>query len=121
MIPTDDFKKTLLALLEGAIPDLRDKIQAGAVDAGTQPPFAAFTVPEETPVRTLHGIAGYTTTFEVAVYDAKFAGAEQLKHAVIAALEGAELGDKCCRFKSSSTEFYPDYDLHGVALTFRIV
>ncbi len=118
---TDDFKKTLISLLERKIPDLRDKIQAGAVDAGTQPPFAAFTVPEETPVRTLHGIAGYTTTFEVAVYDAKFAGAEKLKHAVIAALEGAELGGKRSRFKSSSTEFYPDYDLHGVALTFRIV
>lgn len=118
---TDDFKKALLSLLEEAIPDLRDKIQAGAVDAGTQPPFAAFTVPEETPVRTLHGIAGYVTTFEVAVYDAKFAGAEQLKHAVIAALEGAELDDKRSRFKSSSTEFYPDYDLHGITLVFRIV
>ncbi len=61
------------------------------------------------------------TTFEVAVYDAKFAGAEQLKHAVIAALEGAELGDKRSRYKSSSTEFYPDYDLHGVTLNFRII
>lgn len=117
----DDFKKTLIALLEREVPDLRDKIQAGAVDAGTQPPFAAFTVPEETPVRTLHGIAGYTTTFEVAVYAAKFAGAEQLKHRVIAALEAAELSDKRCRFKSASTEFYPDYDLHGITLVFRIV
>lgn len=118
---TDDFKKTLIALLEREVPDLRDKIQAGAVDAGTQPPFAAFTVPEETPVRTLHGIAGYVTTFEVAVYDAKFAGAEKLKHIIIATLEGAELGEQRSFFKSSSTEFYPDYDLHGVALTFRIV
>lgn len=118
---TDDFKKTLIGLLERAIPDLRDKIQAGAVDERTAAPFAAFSVPEETPVRTLHGIAGYVTSFEVAVYDSKFAGAEQLKHCVIAALEGAELGDKRGRFKSSSTEFYPDYDLYGVVLTFRIV
>lgn len=93
---TDDFKKTLIGLLERAIPDLRDKIQAGAVDERTAAPFAAFSVPEETPVRTLHGIAGYVTSFEVAVYDSKFAGAEQLKHCVIAAL-------------------------HGVVLTFRIV
>lgn len=121
MIPTDDFKKTLIGLLERAIPDLRDKIQAGAVDERTAAPFAAFSVPEEMPIRTLHGIAGYVTTFEVVVYDAKFAGAERLKHTVIAALEGAELGDKRGRFKSSSTEFYPDYDLHGVVLTFRIV
>lgn len=118
---TDDFKKTLIALLEREIPDLRDKIQAGAVDARTQPPFVAFTVPEETPVRTLHGIAGYVTTFEVSVYDAKYAGAEKLKHKVISALEGAELGDKRCRLKSASTEFYPDYDVHGITLTFRIV
>ena len=118
---TDDFKKRLIALLEREIPDLRDRIQAGAVDARTQPPFAAFSVPEDTPVRTLHGIAGYVTTFEVSVYDAKFAGAEKLKHKVIAALEGAEMGDKRCLFKSSSTEFYPDYDLHGVTLIFRIV
>ena len=118
---TDDFKKRLIAQLEAAIPELRDKIQAGAVDERTAAPFAAFSVPEETPVRTLHGIAGFVTTFEVSIYDAKFAGAENLKHAVIAALEGAELGDARCRLKSSSTEFYPDYDLHGITLTFRIV
>lgn len=118
---TDDFKKTLIALLEREVPDLRDKIQAGAVDARTQPPFVAFTVPEETPVRTLHGIAGYVTTFEVSVYDTKFAGAEKFKHKVISALEGAQLGDKRSRFKSSTTEFYPDYDLHGITLIFRIV
>ena len=89
-----DFKKQLIALLEREIPELADKIQAGAVDARTPAPFAAFSVPEETPVRTLHGIAGYRT-----VYDSKFAGAERLKHRVIAALEGAEFDGKRCRFK----------------------
>mgnify|MGYP000558799287 CR=1 FL=1 len=119
--PVPDFKIELIALLEREIPALRDKIQAGAVDARTQPPFAAFTTPEETPVRTLHGIAGYTTMFELALYDTKVAGAELLKHRTIAALEGAELGGKVCRLKSAATEFYPDYDLHGVTLSFRIV
>lgn len=116
-----DFKKTLIAILEQQIPELQDKVQAGAVDAWTAAPFAAFTSPEETPVRTLQGIAGYVTTFEVSVYDVKFAGAEQLKHRVIAVLEGAELDEKTCRFKSAATEFYPDYDLHGITLSFRIV
>ena len=116
-----DFKAALIALLEAAIPELRDKIQAGAVDERTPMPFAAFSTPEETPVRTIHGIAGYVTTFEIAVYDGKFSQTEHLKHCVIAALEGVELDDKSCRFKSASTEYYPDYDLHGVTLTFRIV
>ena len=116
-----DFNKQLIALLEREIPELADRIQAGAVDARTPAPFAAFSVPEETPVRTLHGIAGYRTMFEVAVYDSRFAGAERLKHRAIAALEGAEFDGKRCRFKSSSTEYYADYDLHGATMSFRII
>lgn len=116
-----DFKKQLIALLEREIPELADRIQAGAVDARTSVPFAAFSVPEETPVRTLHGIAGYRTMFEVAVYDSKFSGAERLKHRVIAVLEGAEFDGKRSRFVSSTTEYYADYDLHGATMTFRII
>ncbi len=116
-----DFKKQLLALLEREIPELADRIQAGAVDARTPTPFAAFSVPEETPVRTLHGIAGYRTMFEVAVYDSRFSGAERLKHRVIAALEGAEFDGKRSRFVSSATEYYADYDLHGATMSFRII
>ena len=116
-----DFKKQLIALLEREIPELADRIQAGAVDARTPAPFAAFSVPEETPVRTLHGIAGYRTMFEVAVYDSRFAGAECLKHRVTAALEGAEFDGKRCRFVSSATEYYADYDLHGAMMSFRII
>nr|DAV18625.1 MAG TPA: hypothetical protein [Bacteriophage sp.] len=116
-----DFKKQLISLLEREIPELADKIQAGAVDARTPAPFAAFSVPEETPVRTLHGIAGYRTMFEVAVYDSKFAGAERLKHRVIAALEGTEFDGKRSRFVSAATEYYADYDLHGATMSFRII
>lgn len=111
----------LIALLEREIPELADRIQAGAVDTRTPAPFAAFSVPEETPVRTLHGIAGYRTMFEVAVYDSKFSGTERLKHRTIAALEGAEFDGKRSRFVSSATEYYADYDLHGAMMTFRIV
>lgn len=116
-----DFKKQLIVLLEREIPKLADRIQAGAVDARTPAPFAAFSVPEETSVRTLHGIAGYRTMFEVAVYDSKFSGTERLKHRVIAALEGAEFDGKRSCFVSSATEYYADYDLHGATMSFRIV
>nr|DAZ61876.1 MAG TPA: hypothetical protein [Caudoviricetes sp.] len=116
-----DFKKELISILEREIPELRDKIQAGAVDERTAAPFAAFSTPEETPVRTMHGIAGYVTTFEITVYDKRIADVEQLKHRIIAALEGQVLTERRCSFKSASTDYYPDYDIHGVALTFRIV
>ena len=116
-----DFKKELISILEREIPELRDKIQAGAVDERTAAPFAAFSTPEETPVRTMHGIAGYVTTFEITVYDKRIADVEQLKHRIIAALEGQVLTERRCSFKSASTAYYPDYDIHGVALTFRIV
>lgn len=116
-----DFKKELIAALEREIPELRDKIQAGAVDERTQTPFAAFSTPEEIPIRTMNGIAGYVTTFEIAVYDKKVAALERLKHRVIAGLEGQVLTDRRCSFKSSSTDYYPDYDIHGVALNFRII
>ena len=116
-----DFKKQLIALLEREIPELADKIQAGAVDARTPAPFAAFAVPEDTAVRTLPGITDYLTMFEVAVYDSKFSGAERLRHRVIAALEGAEFDGKRSRFVSSATEYYADYDLHGATMSFRII
>ena len=116
-----DFKKHLIALLERKIPELAERSQAGAVDPRTPAPFAAFSIPEETLVRTLHGIAGYRTMFEVAVYDSKFSGTERLKRRAIAALEGAQFDGKRSRFVSSATEYYADYDLHGATMTFRIV
>lgn len=116
-----DFKTELIGLLEREIPCLRDKIQAGAVDERTATPFAAFSTPEETPVRTMHGIAGYVTTFELTVYDEKIAALEKLKHRTIATLEGQVLADRRCSFKSASSDYYPDYNIHGVSLTFRIV
>lgn len=116
-----DFKTELIALLETTIPELRDKIQAGAVDERTATPFVAFTTPEGAPIRTIHGIAGYITTFEIAVYDKKIASVETLKHRIIATLDGAELSYRRCYLKSTSSDYYADYDLHGITLTFKIV
>ena len=116
-----DFKVEILALLEKALPELGDRIQAGAVDERTATPFAAYTTPEETPIRTKSGIAGYQTHFEVAIYDKRIASLEILRHRAIAALERAELGEKVCSYRSSTTDYYPDYDLHCATLTFRII
>ena len=116
-----DFKVEILALLEATLPELGDRIQAGAVDERTATPFAAYTTPEEIPIRTKSGIAGYQTTFEVSLYDKGIAKLELLRHRVIAAMERAELGEKVCTYRSSTTEYYPDYDLHGATMIFRIV
>lgn len=116
-----DFKTELIELLEREVTELRDKIQAGAVDADTPVPYVAFSTPEEAPIRTIHGIAGYATTFELSVYHSKMSEVEKLKHKVIKALEGAELTARKCYYKSGEYAFYPDYNIHGYNLTFRII
>ena len=64
-----DYRIQLIKTVEDSVPELRDKIQAGAVDAGTAAPFATFSTPEERPIHTKSGIAGYDIVFEVTVYD----------------------------------------------------
>lgn len=116
-----DFKTELIELLEREVSELRDKIQAGAVDAETPVPYAAYSTPEEAPIRTIHSIAGYTTTFELSVYHSKMSEMEKLKHKVIKALEGADLTSRKCYYKSGEYAFYPDYNVHSYTLTFRII
>ncbi|MGN0146738.1 MAG: DUF3168 domain-containing protein [Arthrobacter koreensis] len=116
-----DFKSSILTILSDNVPELDGKIQAGAVDEKTTAPFATFTTPEEKPVRTLSGVAGYETTFELAVYHNRFAGAEELKRKVIRALDSQTLDGKCCRFRSAQSDYFPQYDLHSYTLTFRII
>lgn len=116
-----DYRIQLIKTVEDAVPELRDKIQAGAVDAGTPAPFATFSTPEEKPIRTKNGIVGYDIFFEVAVYDKKVSSVEQIRHKVLKALEGKELGNRRCWYKSYTTDYYPEYDLHSAILTFRII
>ena len=116
-----DFKKEIIAKLEATIPELKGKIQAGAVDAETPVPYAAFTVPEETPLRTIHGIAGTVTTFDLAVFHTKLSVTEELKSRTIAALDTRAIDGKRCIFKSSEYAFYADYNIHGYTITFRVV
>lgn len=116
-----DYRIQLIKAVEDAVPELRDKIQAGAVDAGTPAPFATFSTPEEKPIRTKNGIVGYDIFFEVTIYDKKVSSAEQIRHKVLKALEGKELENKRCWYKSYNTDYYPEYDLHSATLTFRII
>ena len=57
---------------------------------------------------------------EVEVYDNRVAGAELLKRKVRGAIEGLVVDGKVCRHRSSSSDYYPDYDLHSWTLTFKI-
>ncbi len=116
-----DFKTELIKLIEETIPELKDKIQAGAVDASTKAPYAAFNTPEEVPIRTFHGIAGYITTFEIAIFHTQLSEVERLKHQLITVLEGVELTDKRCYYKSAEYALFAEYSLHSYSLTFKII
>ncbi len=116
-----DFKTLIIDILEAEIPKLKDKIQAGAVDATTQPPYVAFSTPEEVPIRTIHGIAGYNISFELGVFHSQLSEVEKLKASIINALEGAELGNKIAYYKSSEYVFFHEYNLHSYSLTFKII
>lgn len=117
----EDFKTTLIAAIETAAPELSGKIQCGAVDAETVAPFATYSTPEERPLRTKDGIVGYDTLFEVEVYDNRVSGAETLKRKVARAVEGLEIDGKVCKYRSASSDYYPDYDLHAWTLTFKVI
>ena len=116
-----DFKTELIQLIEQEVPELCDKIQAGAVDASTKAPYAAFSTPEEVPIRTIHGIAGYTVAFELAIFHGQLSALEALKLQLINALEGAKLINKTCYYKSGEYAYFHEYALHSYSLTFKIV
>ncbi len=116
----EDFKTEFIAALEAAVPELRGKIQAGAVDAETPVPYAAFTTPEEMPLRTKHGIAGVQTLFEVALIHDRMASVEALRRKAIRALDGMTFAGGRCIWKSSEYGYYADFDLHGYTITFKI-
>ncbi|MFI3298765.1 MAG: hypothetical protein R3Y49_03065 [Rikenellaceae bacterium] len=116
-----DFKIELLKILEQEIPELEDKVQAGAVDASIKAPYAAFSVPEEVPIRTIHGIAGYTTTFDLAIFHPQLAETEKLKLKAINALEGQKLTAKTCYYKSGEYAYFYENNLHSYTLTFKII
>ncbi len=113
-----DFKTAFIAALERAVPELKGKVQAGAVDAETPVPYAAFSTPEEVPLRTK---AGVQVLFDLGVFHSKMAAAETLKRKTIAALDGTALAGKRCIYKSSEYGFYADFNIHGYTVTFRIV
>ena len=77
--------------------------------------------PRSPPRRTLSGVAGYETTFELTVYHSRVAGAEELKRKVVRALDDLPLQTKVCRYRSAQSDYFPQYDLHSYTLTFRII
>ena len=116
-----DFKTALIEVVETAAPELEGKLQCGAVDAETPAPFATYSTPEELPIRTKDGICGYETLFEVEVFDSRVAGVESLKRKVRGAVEGLVVDGRVCRHRNSSSDYYPDYDLHSWTLTFKVI
>lgn len=116
-----DFKLGLISLLEEQIPELRDKIQVGAVDAGMKVPYAVISIPEEIPIRTIHGIAGYNIVYNIFVAHDKISELEQVKNAIIRSLDSAKILNKKSTYKSGEYEYFSDYDVHSYVLTFKLL
>ncbi len=117
----NDFIADIITRLEAELPELGNRIQPSAVDPGTATPFAAFTLPTETPIRTIDGIAGYDTTFEVAVVDKRHSQCSKLKSKIIEALDSFALStSQRCQLKESQAQFYDEQKLHGYIITFNI-
>lgn len=115
------FIEDFIDLISDNFPSLDGKIQHGAVDAETQPPFAAYTIPEEQPIRSFHGIIGYRTTFDLTIIGQTLSEVTDLKMKIIKVVEKDEINGKRCRLEKSQTEFFPDYDFDGILLTFKIL
>lgn len=116
-----DYKLEIISLIEKTIPELKDKIQCGAVDAETPLPFAVCANPQEVAIRTLHGIVGYDILFEVSVYHNKIALVENLKRKIISTLERKDISNCTCLHKSSEYIFHQDYNIHSYTITFKII
>lgn len=116
-----DFKVQIIALIEQKISALKDKIQIGAVDAETEAPYAVINAPIETAIRTIHGIAGYDTTFDLLVFHNKLSECETLKNQIVDALESKKLDTKTCLYKSSEYSYFHELNIHGYTLTFKII
>lgn len=117
---TEDFKIALIELLTQAVPELKGKIQHGAVDEGTKEPYAVFTTPEEAPIRTKHGIIGTNSTFELVAVDRLMVNLEQLKARIIKALDGQTVDRKKVYYVSAESEYYHQTNTHGYSITLKI-
>lgn len=116
-----EFIAAFIELIESELPQLVDKIQHGAVDAEIQPPYAAYSVPASEPIRTIHGIVGYTTTFELIIVDRSLAQVDELSRKIIRITEITEIADRRCRLSGMSTDFFEAVSLNGIILTFKIL
>lgn len=116
-----DFTVELISKLEIAIPELKNKVQAAEDDLDFFLPYVAYTIPQEVPVHTSRGIAGYNTLFEIVVYHSKSSEIEQLKHQVIKAIDGESIAEKRCYFKSGASRIRSDVKIPGYIMTFKIV
>lgn len=106
--------------VETCIPELKDKIQMGAVDEETSTPYATIKH-TQIPIITKQGIAGYRWELDVSVFHSTMDEEEVLKDKIINFLDGFNSGEKKVRFQNAAYEFYHEYNIHGYSLTFKIV
>lgn len=115
-----DFKALIIERIEEHIPELKDNIQPSAVDAETPIPYAVFKS-SETPIRTIHGIVGSETAFEITVFHTMLPPLEDIKSRLIECLDGGTFGSSRCFYKASNGDFEWAQGEHFYSLTFKIL
>lgn len=116
----NDFSKEVVTLIETLEPAMKNNVKPGMVSAETKPPYAAYSEPTEEPKRTKDGIAGYRTTFELAIFNDTKVSAERLKNSLKTKLDRQIIAGRKMLFMQAEYGFYEDYKLHGYVLTFNI-
>lgn len=115
-----NFIAEFLELIEDNVPQLADKIQHGAVDAETPRPYAAYTMPTSEPLRTIHGIAGWRSTFDFTLVGERLAELDDLARKIIAIVENDRIDGRVCQIQNKETAFFAEVGLDGIILTFKI-
>lgn len=110
----------IIERLELETPTLKSKIYPGAADASAIVPYSAYKS-KESPIRSKDGIVGYNTIFELAVFEKTLLDAKAIKEKVVEALEGFSEDVWRLSYDGSQDIYYPEYDIHGITLTFKIL
>lgn len=118
MIKSED----IATLINIAMPELSGRVYPGAAPNGTATPYIVYDVPNETPIITKDGIAGYVTMLEVFVASSSKLGSDDLKKKLIARANYQPIGESKMKFKSSEYSYLTNGDikLHLNTLTFKI-
>ncbi|MFR9500650.1 MAG: hypothetical protein SNH18_09435 [Rikenellaceae bacterium] len=110
-------------LLNAELPELGSRIQPNAVDYASPTPYLAYTLPEEQPIHTIHGVAGYYVVMDIAIVCNTYAELQSIINKIVATLDRQTIAAHRFYLQSLKDQFFQDEklrNLHGKILKFKI-